>query len=227
MSNERERDEEKQVRNTSLTPETGSVVAAGEGLAVRVKGPGRDGIRTSDSRGWTAAADITDGRLELASASGIKSEGEHLTLDTTEIVVRRKNLDGSTWGKPKQLPQNDGDDCEAPDSRGRRYPPLRVRVSRPKMPPGFWKGITLGSNVPPGPAQEAARALWDAVERERPAKPVKAVLAINAIRTPWLALPPIVETFRQQYGQEARRLGFQEVWVVGWSEAFTERLDTT
>jgi hypothetical protein len=35
----------------------------------------------------------------MASASGIKSEEEDLTLDTTEILVRRLNADGGSWGR--------------------------------------------------------------------------------------------------------------------------------
>jgi len=226
MSDEHERDEEESLQDTRLTIETGSTVTIGEGLILRVKGPTTDGIRTSDSRGWNAAADITGEMIEVASASGIKSEGEDLTLDTTEILVRRLNADDATWGKPKRLPENDGDDCEAPDTRGRGYPPLRVQVTRPKMPDGFWKGITAGSNVPPGTAQEAARALLDAIENKRPPKPGDVVLAINAIRTPWFIQTPIVEAFRRHHGQDARQVGFREIWVVGPNETLTERLDT-
>lgn len=49
------------------------------------------------------------------------------------------------------------------------------------------------------------------------------VLALNAIRTPWAVSRFVVETFR---GERARRLGFKEVWVVGWSETLTDRLGT-
>jgi hypothetical protein len=160
--------DEREPNDTSVTPETGSMVTVGEGLILRVKGPTTDGIRTSDSRGWDAAADIRDGMVEMASARGIKSEGEDLTLETTQILVRRLNGDGRTLGDPKRLHPNDGDDCEAPDTRGRRYPSQRFSVTRPRMPEGFWEGITAGSNVPPGPALEVARALWDAIEGKRP-----------------------------------------------------------
>ena len=90
---------------------------------------------------------------------------------------------------------------------------------------GFWKGITAGSNVPPGPAQEAARALWDGIEGKRPPKPEDVILAINAIRTPWFIQTPIVEALRRHYGQNARQVGFLEIWVVGPNETLTERLD--
>jgi len=77
------------------------------------------------------------------------------------------------------------------------------------MPDGFWKGIPDGSNMPPGPAQEAARALWDATEDKRPTKPENVILAINAIRTPWFIQIEIVEAFRRQHSHDARQVGFR------------------
>ena len=70
------------VQNTSLTPNTGDMVGVGEGLILHAKGPTTDGIRTSDSRGWTAGADIEAGVMSGASATGIPSENEDLTLET-------------------------------------------------------------------------------------------------------------------------------------------------
>ncbi len=208
-----------------FSAESGSFVVAGEGLMLHNHGPSRDGIRVSDSRGWYAAADITDGMIETTAASGMKSEGEHLTLDTAEILVRRLNADGATWERPKLLPPSDGDDCEALDARGRGYPPLRIQVTRPELPEGFWAGITAGSSVPPGPVANAARSLWNAIEGKRPAQYNDVVLAINAIRTPWFALSSIVEAFQKQYGEVAAREGWAAIWVVSADGTFTKRLD--
>jgi hypothetical protein len=213
-------------QDSAITPNTGDYVYTGEGVALHAHGPTSDGIRVTDGHGWSAAADIKDGVVEMASASGIKSEGEDLTLDTTEILVRRLNADGATWGPPSRLGPNDPDDCEALDTRGHRlrYPPLLVQVTRPAMPTGFWEGITDGSAVPPGPLHEAVQALWHAILKKKPAKPESGVLAINAIRTPWFSLPAVVDAFGQQYGARVKSIGFREVWVVAWSEALTKRL---
>jgi hypothetical protein len=227
---EHEPPDEQKRRSIFITPETGSLGAKGEGLILRVHGPSRDGIRVSDSRGWTAAGDITYGAVENASAGGIPSEGEHLTLDTVEILVRRLNADGATWGRPVLLEDSVGRgvDCEAHDTRDRRRPPLRVQVTRPKMPEGFWKGLSLDSKVeaPSGEAQEAARSLWAAIEDKRTFAQSDIVLALNAIRTPWLALPSIVDAFRERYREAVVREGWVAIWVVGVNETFTERLDS-
>src|SRR2546427_11862131 len=91
------------------------------------------------------------GRGAAASANGMKSEGEHLTLDTAEFLVRRLNAGGSTWGSPICLkePMAGGDDCEARDAKDRRRAPLRVQVTRPKMPAIFWERIEGGASKPP------------------------------------------------------------------------------
>jgi hypothetical protein len=199
----------------------------GEGIIAHLHGPNRDGIRTSDSRGWESAADFSDGLVELASAKGIKSEGEDLTLETAGILVLRLNANGATWGRPVLLKQHIGRgvDCEARDTQDPGRAPLNIQVTRPKMPEGFWQGMPLGAEVVPGPAKEMARSLWDAIEKKRPAANQSVVLAINAIRTPWLALSPIVEPFRELYGEAASRDGWMAIWVVGAQETFTERLD--
>lgn len=51
------------------------------------------------------------------------------------------------------------------------------------------------------------------------------VLAVNAIRTPWFALPGVVEAYRQAYGEATAGYGWEAVWVVGNNEALTGRLD--
>jgi hypothetical protein len=212
-------------KDTAITPDTEHHGIEGQQVAFSVHGPARDSIRAS-GRGWEAAADIKNGMVELASASGNKSEGEDLTLDTAAILIRRLNADGAKWGKPISLPQREVDDCEAPDTRGHRlrYPPLRIQVTRPSMPEDFWNGITEGSEVPPGPIQDSVEALWGAIKKKRATAPANVVLAVNALRTPWFSLPSIVDAFRRQHGQEVRAMGFPEVWVVAWSEALTRRL---
>ncbi len=228
MSKHEPTDEEK-VRNMSITAETGSYVVSGEGVILHLHGPSRDGIRVSDSRGWTAAGDISFGVVEAALAGGVPSKGEHLSLETAEFLVRRLNADGATWDQPILLEEKVGRgvDCEAYDTHNRRRHPLRIQVTRPSMPEGFWKGLSLDSKaeVSPGAAADTARSLWAAIEDKRQAVQRDVVLALNAVRTPWLALPTIVREFRERYGEAASREGWAAVWVVGANETFTERLD--
>jgi len=226
---EHEPTEEEKIRNISITAETGSYAVSGEGVILHLHGPSRDGIRVSDSRGWTAAGDISAGVVEAASAGGMPSEGEHLSLETAELLVRRLNADGATWDQPILLEDKVGRgvDCEAYDTQDRRRQPLRIQVTRPSMPKGFWKGLSLDSKaeVSPGAAKDAVRSLWAAIEDKRQAVQRDVVLALNAVRTPWLALPTIVREFRERYGEAAAREGWAAIWVVGANETFTERLD--
>jgi len=95
--------DEEEPRHIALTADAGSYAINDEGIIAHVHGPTRDGISSSDSRGWDAAAEINNGIIERASASGRKSEGEDLTLDTAELLIRRLNTYGRTWEAPVRL----------------------------------------------------------------------------------------------------------------------------
>jgi hypothetical protein len=212
----------------SLTTGTGRLGLGGEGLLVRASGQDSDGVRVSDSRGWTAAGDVEAGATSVASATGIPSENEHLTFETCAILVQRLNLDGGTWADPVQLDNRTGAgvDCEARDTRDPRHP-LRVQVIRAEVDPTFWMRLRREGHaeLPPSTAEEAAHRIWTAIERKRLRAQRDVVLVLNAIRTPWLALRPIVVAFRRQYGPDTQGIGFKEIWIVGANETFTERLD--
>jgi hypothetical protein len=229
MSDENEPADGANVHNTCVAPGSGSLAVVGEGLIVHVHGPTSDGIRVSDSRGWTAAGDLEAGTMSVVSATGIPSQNEDLTVETCAILVRRLNLDGATWGEPVALDQRTGSgvDAEARDTRdpNRR---LQVQVIRAEVAGDFWARLNHDAQavLPPGTAEEAARRVWTAIQRKRLRAHRDVVLALNAVRTPWLALQPIVDAFRRRHGQDARGIGFEAVWIVGASERFTERLDT-
>jgi hypothetical protein len=164
-----------------------------------------------------------------ASATGIPSLNEDLTVETCRSLVRRLNRDGATWGEPVELDQRTGNGVDA-EARDTGDPSLRlqVQVIRAEVDADFWRRLQreARSDLPSGTTEEAAQRLWTAIQRKRLHADPGVVLALNAIRTPWLALPSIVDAFRHLHGQNARRIGFEAVWIVGASEAFAERLDT-
>jgi hypothetical protein len=225
---EQERTDDEKPKNTSITVNTGDYAVMGEGLIAHVQGPTRDGIRVSDSRGWTASGDIDSGAMSLASATGVPSENEDLTLETCRFLVRRLNRDGATWGEPVELDQRTGSgvDAEARDTRDPRRR-LPMQVIRAEVDGEFWKRLRreARSDLPPGTAEETGRGIWPAIQRKRLHAHPDVVLVLNAIRTPWLALRPVVDAFRRLHGQDARGIGFSAVWIVGANETFTERLD--
>ena len=51
------------------------------------------------------------------------------------------------------------------------------------------------------------------------------VLAVNAIRTPAFAFKDVVAAFRKFHADDARSLGFLEVWICGPTEDLIFRLD--
>jgi hypothetical protein len=229
MSDEQERGDEEKPRNFSLTPGAGECVVIGEGLTGHAHGPTRDALRTSDSRGWTAGADIGAGAMSGAVATGIPSHNEDLTLDSCRFLIRRLNRDGATWEEPVERDQRTGGgvDAEARDARDQNRR-LLMNVTRAEVDEEFWKRLyrESRSDLAPSTVEEAAHRIWVAIEGKRNYADPDVVLVLNAIRTPWLALPPIVDAFRRTYGAAARAVGFQAVWIVGATDAFVERLDT-
>lgn len=223
-----ERGDGGEARDTPFTPDTGEILTLGEGLIVRVQGPTRDGIRVSDSRGWTATGDIEAGTTSNVSAAGKPSQNEDLTLETCAILIRRLNADGAAWSEPVQLDSRIGGDvdCEARDRRDSRRR-LTVQVTRAESDGDFWARLRYEARaeLPQSTVDEGALRLWERIEDKRFHAHPNDILALNAIRTPWLALRPVVEAFRRQYAAAARDIGFQAIWIVGASEAFTERLD--
>jgi hypothetical protein len=221
---------------TQITPEAGEIVTVGEGLIVHA-GPEPEWIRTSDTRGWTSSGDVKGGVVDLPSATGKPSHGEHLSGETSAILVRRLNQDGASWGDPVSLHPitGGGDDYEAKDTRNAglprvlaeaRFHPLRIQVTRPKIDAFFKDLCEQGeAQMPPGTTEQVVQALWAGIDGKRLAAHPKVVLALNVILTSWLALSQCVDAFRQKFGADARKVGFQEIWVVGPDETFTHRLD--
>jgi len=104
-----------------------------------------------------------------------------------------------------------------------------MHVTRAEVDEDFWTRLRheAQAGLEPSTIEEAALRVWTAIEGKRLYAHPDEVLALNAVRTPWLALPSVVAAFRRQHGADARGIGFKEIWIVGASEAFTERLDVT
>jgi hypothetical protein len=99
-------------------------------------------------------------------------------------------------------------------------PTLRVQVTRPKMPEGFWRGDhrRLQRTARPDPGRSPHPLGRHRGEATRHARERR----LGHQRDQ----EAVVDAFRQRYGEEARRIGFKAVWLVVWSGAITWRLDT-
>jgi len=226
MSDEEKRGDEEKPRKFSLSADGGECVILGEGLTAHHRGQNREGVRTSDSRGWEAKADVEGDTVYGAATSGAPSHNEHLTLDTCRTLIHRLNRDGATWGEPVALPQGSGADAEARDMRDPRRR-LLMEVGRAEIGEELWKQLDHEAEVVLDPitVEEAARRVWDAIEHKRLYADPNVTLVLNSIRTPWLAMLRVIDAFRQRYASDARAVGFQAVWIVGPGKSFVERLD--
>jgi hypothetical protein len=217
-----------QPQDTALTPPAGSLVAVSEAMGIRIRGPQRDAISVSDPDG-TASVDMQDGTVTRATTTGIPSKHEDGSRATGRILAGRLNKDGATWGEIYDIePQlGGGVDCEAKDTSDPNRV-LKVQVTRAEGDPAFWERLAREgqAELPSSTVDEVVARVWDAIWKKRLHARPDEILALNAIRAPWPVLQPVVATFRQRHCEETHRIGFKEVWVVGWSEEMTERLDT-
>lgn len=166
--------------------------------------------------------------MTRANATGVPSKNEDGSLQTGRILAQRQNQNGATWGKVYEVKAGVGGsvDCEAKDTRDPRRS-LKLQVTRAEGDEFFWTDSVKWPrlNYPRVPSMTCGLSLEGDLRKQHYAHPDE-VLALNAIRTPWAVSRPVVEPFRQRRGKATRGLGFKEVWLVGWNEALTERLDT-
>jgi hypothetical protein len=219
---------EEKPRHIATSLDGGEYVTLFEGLTGHHRGQNKEGVRTSDSRGWEAQADIEGDTVYGAATSGVPSHNENLSLETCRSLVNRLNRDGATWGEPVELPQQTGSgvDAEAVNTRDPAHR-LRMQVVRAEVDGELWKRLDQKREVAldPRTVQEGARRVWDAIEHKRLYADPNVTLVLNSIRTPWLAMWRVIGAFRQRYASDARAVGFQAVWIVGPGKGFVERLD--
>lgn len=157
--------------------------------------------------------------------TGKPPRGEQDTLRVCATLVRRLNHNGATWSTPEE---GDNDvDCISFSKPGLE---LRIQVVRALSDPTIWNKLADTREVR-GDAYTAvdlADDLRSAIEHKASRIPRRQredlVLALDATRLPAHALDGTVAAFREEHGQWASDLGFQEVWVVGPSLSLTSKL---
>jgi hypothetical protein len=175
-------------RDISITVNTGDYAVMGEGLIAHVHGPTRDGIRVSDSRGWCPVSERRPHAGDLPTSCPAADPGRHhlgRARRTRPAHWQRRGCTSAGHPRPESSLAHAGD-----PSRGGE----------------FWERLQreASSNLTSSTTEEAAHRLWTAIQRKRLHAHRDVVLALNAIRTPWLALPHVVDAFRRLHGQAAR-----------------------
>jgi hypothetical protein len=109
----------------------------------------------------------------------------------------------------------------AEDSHGNR---LQVQVTRVEHT--AWKEVArTGRAESVETDEQRATAIWDAITKKSrripPKQRAQLMLALDATRTPGYLRNSVVDEFRTRYGEQAGKLGYVAVWLVGPTPALT------
>ena len=158
-----------------------------------------------------------------SSNQGTSPPGEAGTLETVLILMEKLREAGQEWSEPTLAPPGMPYDAVADGPPGR----VLFQVTRAIADPGFWHAIANGESVDQvrtfrEMAAELSRAIDGKARRMVGREDL--VLALNALETPEVALPHVVNEFRIHCRPAAKALNFREVWLVGPLAMMTFRL---
>jgi len=143
--------------------------------------------------------------------------------------ILREALDavGDHWDRFRVPPDISDVDAIAEDSHGNR---LQVQVTRVER--AAWKEVArMGRAESVETDERRATAIWDAVTKKSrripPRQRAQLMLVLDAIRTPGYLRSSVIEEFRTSYGEQAGKLGYVAVWLVGPTTALTRQLALT
>lgn len=159
--------------------------------------------------------------------TGKARQGEEGTLEVCRILIARLKRDGGGWGDPKypvtRSRHERGADCEAQDNAGNL---LQIQITRAERDREFWARLSKKKHTEKFYANlDALTGTWRAAIEAKAGLSGrdKILLALDETEAS-AALPIAVDYFRER-GAWARERGFREIWVVGASPEWTNRLD--
>lgn len=170
-----------------------------------------------------------DGTVE-AELRGKPSQGESSTLDVCRALTKKLNAGERTWANP-ELAAEERDDCDCTASSIKGDSRLRIQVVRALTDPRIWRSLAAsGLHESNQAVVEAAGVLRDSISKKAERIPLvqrlDLILALDALGTSNLALSPVVDAFRVNYGDWCSAFRFKAVWLVGPATEMIERLDS-
>lgn len=202
-------------------------------VLLHLKGQCQERLIHSRSQGDQAAGEFSDSPPATWVSSSFKGRvrrGEEGNERICNILIVRLNRDRSSpWRNCVACEdRNTNVDCIAVDGSEK----LLVQLTRAEQRRDFWLIASRGSGTADYTGkEEAADALREAIEAKINVKFASIALrrgihlALDASDTLGFVLRPVIESFRKRHGAWARALGFMEIWLIGPTPDFTERLD--
>jgi hypothetical protein len=147
--------------------------------------------------------------------------------DVQEVCdVLREALDGvgEYWGRFR-VPREISDvDAIAKDGYGNS---LKVQVTRVERT--IWGEVgRTGKAESVETDERRAAAIWEAISKKSrkipPRQQAQLVLVLDVMRTPVYVRNSVVKEFRTRYGDQAAKLSYLAIWLVGRTSALTYQL---
>jgi hypothetical protein len=164
------------------------------------------------------------GEIGVSSTTGGPFHNEDLTIRTVLMLARYFKSKGANLGAVEPLPPGAAD-CKILTADPKR--PILVQVVRAELDASYWTRLSRSraTTAPERTPEGAWRTPVAGDTGEARSGQQRHHSRGNALRTPAFAFPAVVEAFRRRYSDDARGLGFEQVWICGPTEDLVHRLD--
>ena len=169
--------------------------------------------------GRAASADRGDEGSFSYSVSGTSPQGEEQSLNACNLLVKKLNSQGASWGEPSLVEIADVD-CQAFDTTNPDNV-LQVQVVRVVTDSRLWQSLnTQGSfQVSAMDLSALTQQIETAIKHKAARIPANArsdlLLLLDATLVPVFAFDDVIEEFCAKYRSLLDSLGFIGIWLVG------------
>jgi hypothetical protein len=184
------------------------------------------GFRETDSNGRIISSDLKQNGAVVSSVQLKIKPNEGNVPIVGRILAERLSDAKTKWQLSTDASLSIDIDCRLTNNNDC----LDIQITRADNRSKIYKSIqTQGSFIETSQIDQLSILIKEAIESKAARIPEvqrkSIVLALDATDTPNLSLDPIVEKFRQAYGDWLRSLSFYSVWIVGPNVDLTNRLD--
>lgn len=177
-----------------------------------------DSVSWEQQRGTAGAVATLNDRDELTFViSGDAPENEDNAVETAKRLVWALNARGAAWSEAQPAPGSDDHDANSTWA-GDAKRVLLIQVVR--IANGArWRDLrtngAIAEEIDFDAAADELRAAIAKKEGKHYARKSSLTLAIDVSQLPSHTLAPVLRAFEARYGDEARAIGFESIWVVG------------
>lgn len=184
------------------------------------------GFRETDSKGRIISSDLNQNGSVISSMQLKIRSGEGNVPIVGRILAERLSNEKTKWQLSTDASLPIDIDCRLTNENDF----IDIQVTRADARRNIYKSVqTQGRYIETSQISQLSTIIKEAIEskaaRIPEAQRISQVLALDATDTPNLSLDPIIESFRQAYGEWLRSLSFYAVWIVGPNANLTSRLD--